>query len=109
MSDYAVVNPATGEQIKEYPTISDDDLRAAIGRADAAYRSWSGSSTVAERAALIRKVGDLHKERATELAECFARERGKPMDQAVGEVEFAGDIYHFYADNAEKLMADEPI
>jgi succinate-semialdehyde dehydrogenase/glutarate-semialdehyde dehydrogenase len=109
MSDYAVVNPATGETIKEFPTISDDDLRAAIGRADAAYKSWSGSSTVAERAARVRKVGDLHKERSHELAEIIVREMGKPMEQAVGEVDFAGDIYHFYADNAEDLMADEPI
>ena len=109
MSDYAVVNPATGEQVKEYPTITDDALRDAIGRADAAYKSWSQSSTVAERAALIRKVGDLHKERANELAEIIVREMGKPMEQAVGEVDFAGDIYHFYADNAESLLADEPI
>jgi succinate-semialdehyde dehydrogenase / glutarate-semialdehyde dehydrogenase len=109
MSDYAVVNPATGETIKEYPTISDDELRAAIDRADKAYKSWSHSSTVAERAALIRKVGDLHKERSQELAEIIVREMGKPMEQAVGEVDFAGDIYHFYADNAEDLMADEPI
>ncbi|HTT94870.1 MAG TPA: NAD-dependent succinate-semialdehyde dehydrogenase [Solirubrobacterales bacterium] len=109
MSDYAVVNPATGETIKEYPTITDDELRDAIGRADAAYKSWSGSSTVAERAALIRKVGDLHKERSSELGQIIAREMGKPIAEAVGEADFAGDIYHFYADNAEELMADEPI
>jgi succinate-semialdehyde dehydrogenase/glutarate-semialdehyde dehydrogenase len=109
MSDYAVVNPATGETIKEYPTITDDELREAIGRADAAYKSWSGSSTVAERAALIRKVGDLHKERSQELGQIIAREMGKPIAEAVGEADFAGDIYHFYADNAEDLMADEPI
>jgi succinate-semialdehyde dehydrogenase/glutarate-semialdehyde dehydrogenase len=109
MSDYAVVNPATGETIKEYPTISDDALREAIGRADAAYKSWSQSSTVAERAALIRKVGDLHKERSQELGQIIAREMGKPIAEAVGEADFAGDIYHFYADNAEELMADEPI
>jgi succinate-semialdehyde dehydrogenase/glutarate-semialdehyde dehydrogenase len=109
MSDYAVVNPATGETIKEYPTITDDELRDALGRADAAYKSWSQSSTVAERAALIRKVGDLHKERSKELGAIIAREMGKPIAEAVGEADFAGDIYHFYADNAEDLMADEPI
>jgi succinate-semialdehyde dehydrogenase/glutarate-semialdehyde dehydrogenase len=109
MSDYAVVNPATGETIKEFPTITDDELRDAIGRADAAYKSWSHSSTVAERAALIRKVGDLHKERSKELGAIIAREMGKPIGEAVGEADFAGDIYHFYADNAEDLMADEPI
>src|ERR1700744_252531 len=109
MSDYAVINPATGETIKEYPTITDDELRDALGRADAAYKSWSQSSTVAERAALIRKVGDLHKERSKELGAIIAREMGKPIAEAVGEADFAGDIYHFYADNAEDLMADEPI
>ena len=109
MSDYAVVNPATGEQVKEYPTISDDALREAIGRADSAFKSWSRTTTVAERADLVRKVGDLHKERAEELGAIIVREMGKPMAQAVGEVQFCGAIYGFYADNAESLMADEPI
>src|ERR1700712_5038386 len=109
MSTYAVVNPATGEAIKEYEEISDGDLRAAIERCDAAAKSWSHTSTVAERAALIRKVGDLHKERSKELGAIIAREMGKPIAEAVGEADFAGDIYHFYANNAEDLMADEPI
>jgi succinate-semialdehyde dehydrogenase / glutarate-semialdehyde dehydrogenase len=109
MSVYAVVDPATGETVKEYPTISDDDLRAAIGRADEAHRTWSASSTVAERAALVRRVGELHVERRQELAEIIVREMGKPIEQALGELDFVGDIYGFYADNAEQLMADEPI
>ena len=108
MSTYAVVNPATGETVKEYPEISDEELRAAIGRADEASRTWPGS-TVADRAALVRKVGELHKERSQELAEIIVREMGKPIEQALGEVDFAGDIYAFYADNAEDLMADEPV
>ncbi len=106
---YAVVNPATGETVKEYPTISDDELRAAIARADEAHKSWAGSSTVAERAALVRQVGELHVERRQELAEIIVREMGKPIEQALGELDFVGDIYGFYADNAEELMADEPI
>lgn len=109
MSIYAVVDPATGETVKEYPTISDDDLRAAIGRADEAHRTWSASSTVAERADLVRRVGELHVERRQELSEIIVREMGKPIEQALGEVDFVGDIYGFYADNAEQLMADEPI
>jgi succinate-semialdehyde dehydrogenase / glutarate-semialdehyde dehydrogenase len=109
MSTYAVVNPATGEQLKEYPEISDADLRAAIERADQAYRTWSPASTVAERAALVRKVGELHVERRQQLAEIIVREMGKPVEQALMEVDFAGAIYEFYADNAEGLMADEPI
>jgi succinate-semialdehyde dehydrogenase/glutarate-semialdehyde dehydrogenase len=109
MSDYAVVNPATGETIKEYPTITDDELRAAIGRADDAYRSWTHTSTVAERAALVRKVGELHVERREELARIIVGEMGKPVEQALMEVDFCGEIYAFYADNAEEIMADEEV
>jgi succinate-semialdehyde dehydrogenase / glutarate-semialdehyde dehydrogenase len=109
MSMYAVVDPATGETVKEYPTISDDDLRDAITRADSAHREWSMASTVAERAALVRRVGELHTERRKELAEIIALEMGKPIGQARGEIAFCASIYDFYADNAEALMADEPI
>ncbi len=109
MSDYAVVNPATGETIKEYPTITDDELRAAIGRADDAYRDWTPATSVAERAALIRKVADLHAERREELAQIIVGEMGKPIEQALIEVDFSAEIYGFYADNAEEIMADEEV
>src|ERR687894_515477 len=75
MSQYAVVNPATGETVKEYPTISDDDLRDAIGRA----------------------------------AETLVGERAKPVEQGFAELDFTAAIYEYYADNAPKLLADEPI
>jgi succinate-semialdehyde dehydrogenase/glutarate-semialdehyde dehydrogenase len=106
---YAVVNPATGETVKTYPTITDDALRDAIARADKAHRTWSASTTVAERAALVRRVGELHAEHFQRLAEIIVREMGKPIAQAIGEVEFCTAIYEYYADNAEQLMADEPI
>jgi succinate-semialdehyde dehydrogenase/glutarate-semialdehyde dehydrogenase len=109
MSMYAVVNPATGETLKEYPTITDDELRDAIARADRAHSEWSTAATVADRASLVRRVGELHTERRKELAEIIVAEMGKPIRQARGEVAFCASIYEFYADNAEALMADEPI
>ncbi len=109
MSDYAVVNPATGETVATYPTISDDELKAAIGRADAAHRTWSASSTAQERGALIRRVAELHTERRQHLAEIIVREMGKPIEQALGEVDFSVAIYEYYADNAASLTADESI
>ncbi|WP_434616160.1 NAD-dependent succinate-semialdehyde dehydrogenase [Arthrobacter sp. A5] len=109
MNAYAVINPATGETVKTYPTISGADLDAAIGAADAAHRDWSRASTVAERAALIRRVGELFAERRQELSEIIVREMGKPMVQALGEVDFSADIYAYYANNAEALLRDEPV
>ena len=106
---YAVVNPATGETVKTYPTITDAELDAAIASADEAHRTWSRSTTVAERAALIRRVGELHVERRDELAEIIVREMGKPIEQALGEADFAGDIYGYYADHAADFLKDEPV
>lgn len=108
MAKYAVVDPAAGETLKTYPTISDADLDAAIGRGYAARTSWR-DTPVAERAVAIRRVGAMHAERTQELAQIIVREMGKPIEQAVGEVEFAGAIYEYYADNAEGFLADEPI
>ena len=109
MAEYAVVDPSTGETIKEYPTISDSELQDAISRADAAHASWTESSTVKERAELVRRVGELHAENSQRLGEIIVREMGKPITDAVDEVNFCKAIYDFYADNAEQLMADEPI
>ena len=84
MNDFAVVNPATGETVKSYPTLSDKELDAAIARADHAHRDLSRSSTVEERAALILRVGELHVERREALADIIVREMGKAREQAEG-------------------------
>ncbi|WP_022930251.1 NAD-dependent succinate-semialdehyde dehydrogenase [Patulibacter americanus] len=109
MADYAVIDPATGETIKTYPTISDADLEAAIGRAHAAHHGWSKETGVQDRAQVIRRVGELHQERRQELAEIIVREMGKPIEQSLGEVDFCVAIYEYYADRAEDLLKDEPI
>ncbi|WP_237569823.1 NAD-dependent succinate-semialdehyde dehydrogenase [Mycolicibacterium lacusdiani] len=106
---YAVVDPSTGELVKEYPTATDEQIEQAISAAAKAHREWSRTSSVADRAALIRRVAELHEERKDDLAKIIQREMGKPLDQSVGEVEFSAAIYTYYADNAEKFLADEPI
>ena len=58
---------------------------------------------------MIRRVAELHDQRKQELAEIIMREMGKPIDEAIGEVDFCTSIYGFYADNADELLADEPI
>ncbi len=81
MADYAVINPATGETVREYPTIGDDELRDAIARADQAHTDW-GTSSVEERAAPIRRVGEIHTEQRA-----GARRDHRPRD---GQADRAG-------------------
>ena len=109
MSNYAVTNPATGEVLATFPTASDADIQNAIAAAEKTYQEWSRKTTVAARAALIQKVADLHNERVDELAAIISREMGKPLDQAVGEVEFSAAIYEYYAQNAEEFLKEEEI
>ena len=109
MSLYAVVDPATGDVVQEYPPTTDEQMEQALAATSKAHRDWGRTSTLAERAALIKQVAKLHTERRDELAKIIQREMGKPLDQALGEVDFSAAIYEYYADNAEKFLADEPI
>ncbi len=109
MSDYAVVNPATGETLATYPTATDAEVEAAIAAADHAYRTWGRTASPAERAELLRKVANLHRERRDELAAIIVREMGKPLAAAEGEVDFAADITEYYADHIDKITGDVPL
>ena len=104
-----MVDPTTGETVQTYPTITDEALGAAVDGASTIHRTWSRSTTVVERAALISRVAELHVERQDALAAIIAREMGKPIGDALGEIGFSAAIYQFYADNAEQFLADEPI
>ncbi|MGW8812509.1 NAD-dependent succinate-semialdehyde dehydrogenase [Gordonia terrae] len=106
---YAVTDPATGETLRTYPAATDQQMDAALGAAWQAHREWSRRSTVAQRAELIREVASLHTRRRDELAEIIHREMGKPLEECVGEIDFSAAIYEYYADHAERLLADQPI
>jgi len=109
MSTYVVSNPATGEKSAPFAQVTDAEVAKAIEQAHATHLTWSKSTTVAQRAALIERVAELHRERREELAAIIVREMGKPLAQARGEVDFTADIYSFYATNGERFLADEPI
>ncbi|MCL2090463.1 MAG: aldehyde dehydrogenase family protein [Micrococcales bacterium] len=106
---YAVTDPATGEVVQTYPTMTDAEVEATLAAASAASKDWVRTTTVAERAALVGRVADLFDERKEELGALIVREMGKPLADAVGEAEFAGAIFRYYADNAEALLADRPV
>ncbi|MCK6080259.1 NAD-dependent succinate-semialdehyde dehydrogenase [Microbacterium sp. EYE_5] len=109
MSDYAVIDPATGQTHATYPTATADDVESALAAADAAAQGWGRTSTPAERADLLRRVAQLHRERRQDLAGIIVREMGKQIDGALGEVDFAADITEYYADHIDEITADVPV
>ena len=108
MSDYTVVNPATGETVARYDTFTDAQIDEALSKAQAAFESWR-TRPVAERAQIVARAAELHRERRKELAALITREMGKPFGASVGEAAFAADINQFYAAHAAEITADQPL
>jgi succinate-semialdehyde dehydrogenase / glutarate-semialdehyde dehydrogenase len=108
MSEYAVVNPATGETVARYESFNDAQVQETLRRAEAGFDTWR-KVTVAGRAGMVRRAAELHRERRKELAAIIVREMGKPFAAAVGEVDFAADITEYYANQAELITADQPL
>ena len=108
MGVYTTIDPATGEQLAQYPEISDAELDDLIGRSTAAYRSWR-TTPLDQRRAVLTRAAEIHREQAEELAKLLTLEMGKPIAQAKGEVELVASIYQYYADHVAEFMADEPL
>ena len=106
VSKYATVNPATGEFIQGFETISDADADHALIRAHEAYLDWR-EADLKERAAVIGRVADLFRQNADELARLMTLEMGKPVTQAKGEVELSAAIFEYYATKGPDLLVDE--
>lgn len=108
MSNYATINPVTGERVAEFPTLTDEEVQDALKRSFTEYRNWR-SAPLVERAAVLSRVAELHRERSEELAALLTLEMGKPIVEARGEVALVASIYDYYADNAERFLRDEPL
>ena len=106
VSKYATVNPATGEFIQGFETISDADADRALDRAHEAYLDWR-EADLKERAAVIGRVADLFRQNADELARLMTLEMGKPVTQAKGEIELSAAIFEYYATKGPDLLVDE--
>ena len=109
MATYAVTDPVSGETLNSYPLDDDATLDADVAAAEDTRRAWAADSSVADRAALLARVAQLHIERREELARIIVKEMGKTLAEALGEVDFCADIYSFYVDHAAELMADQPV
>jgi succinate-semialdehyde dehydrogenase/glutarate-semialdehyde dehydrogenase len=103
---YSTINPLTGETVREFPALSDQEAQDALERAGAAYAEWS-ATPLSERADIVWRIGALHRERRDELAALMTLEMGKPVTQALSEVEIAASIYEYYADRGPGFLKDE--
>jgi len=100
------VNPATGKVVHQFDCDSAADVERKIAKAQDAYQSWRKTS-FAERAALLKKVASILREKNHEYGEHMTVEMGKPVQESLGEVEKAAWCAEHYADNAESYLETE--
>ena len=106
MSSYMTLNPATGETVREFTTLDDAAVSRVLSRSDGAFASWR-ASLASDRARHLMRIADAYDARQEELAKLISTEMGKPMKEAVGEVQLAGAIYRWYGEHGPDLLKRE--
>jgi acyl-CoA reductase-like NAD-dependent aldehyde dehydrogenase len=99
----AVVEPATERVIAELPRAGAEEIDAAVARARDAFRSWREVEPP-DRARLLHRLADALAEHVPDLAELEARNVGKPISDARGEMEMVVDTFRYYAGAPERLL-----
>ncbi len=97
----AVLNPADGSEIGRVPHAAKDDLDRALEAAGRAFRAWKGV-TAAHRCGVLGKAADLIEARKADIARTLTIENGKPLAEAMGEVQFCADATRWYAEEAKR-------
>ncbi len=108
MATMSSVNPATGEVLARFDELTDAELEAKLARAADTFRSWR-LRPLAERAALMTRAADVLDRRKDHWARTMTLEMGKTLRSAVGEAEKCAWVCRYYAENAERFLADEEV
>ena len=104
----ASVNPATGEVLKQFQPMDANAIKQKIAAAQRAFQI-NRTLSFAERARCMVKAAETLESRKAELAKTATLEMGKPLRQAVAEVEKCAWACRYFAENAERQLADEQI
>ena len=107
-----VIDPATEEVFATVPAATPEQVRRTLETAREAQKGWARRTGV-ERGAVLRKWADLVDKNRDTLARLIAREVGKPLKEAYGEVDFGNSWFRYYAEydrriEGEILPADRP-
>lgn len=103
----ATIDPTTGETVREFTEISGEEVDRRIALAHQTYLTHRLTG-FAERSRLMHAAADLMDADADELSVTMTREMGKTRTSARGEIAKCTKTMRFYADNAEKFLADKP-
>src|SRR5919106_2170872 len=110
MSDGKIetINPATGKVISTYDNMSNDQIRGIVENARLAQRKWKGLD-ISERSAYVRSLGRIMRKNKEEYARLITEEMGKPIRQAIAEIEKCAWLCDYYSEHSESFLHEELI
>ncbi|HEY8853037.1 MAG TPA: aldehyde dehydrogenase family protein, partial [Gemmatimonadaceae bacterium] len=103
----ATVNPTTGTMIRTFEPFSTDRIGQCLDRAATAYQAHR-RTTFADRAQRMQKAAAILDAECRELGRLMTLEMGKPIGAGIAEAEKCATACRYYADNAERFLADQP-
>src|SRR5688572_6276243 len=104
----ATTNPATGKTIQVFEPHTSARINECLDRAEAAYREHRRAS-FPERATHMRKAAGILDAECRDLGRLMTLEMGKPYKAAIAEAEKCATACRYYAENAERFLADQPV
>jgi len=102
------INPYTGEVVEEFPLMTRAELDDAVKTCREAFKAWRGVP-VEERAAYVKRMAVHLQEEKRKYGELITREMGKPIREAVAEIEKCAWLCDHFSENALQLLRPEEI
>jgi succinate-semialdehyde dehydrogenase/glutarate-semialdehyde dehydrogenase len=103
----ATVNPATGQTVKTFAELTDEEVERCLARASVTFGTYR-RTTFAQRSAWMRRAGEILDAEVDTVAEMMTTEMGKTLVAARQEVQKCAKACRYFAQHAEEFLADEP-
>lgn len=100
-----VINPATNELLATVPKGGEKEAKAAVDAAYAAFPEWS-KKTAEQRSDLLKRWHQLIDEEKESIGKMMTKEQGKPLKEAIGEVDYANGFVAWYAEEAKRVYGE---
>lgn len=100
-----VTNPSTGGVVATVPSVSTEEVRLAIEAAEQARHSWAAMTGKA-RGAILRRWFELLRENREDLGAILTAEQGKPLAEAIGEIDYAASYIEWFGEEAKRIYGD---
>ncbi len=102
---FPVTNPATGEVVGHAPKATAQDVERAVEAAARAFPGW-GSMPPPRRGRMLRRAADLLRERREPIARLLTEEQGKPLKEALGEVDGAAEAFEYFSEEGRRMLGE---